>query len=134
MIERKELGSTQAQATCPPETTLNWTNCPVPASHQSPRSQSPRNTMPTVRFPRHLRRHVDIPDACELPGATAADIVAELARQYPAASEYLIDESGGLRQHVNLFIGDRMVRDRQRLSDVVNSADELTFMPALSGG
>ncbi len=87
-----------------------------------------------VRFPRHLRRHVPVPAECEATGGTVGDVLQDLDRRFPGVSSYLIDERGSLRQHVNLFLGDQLVRDRTKLSDSTEGYEELVIMQALSGG
>jgi hypothetical protein len=90
--------------------------------------------MATVQFPRHLLRHVDVPGECMAVGATVAEVVADLERQFPGVRAYLVDDHGALRQHVNIFIGERLLRDRERLSDPVDSDGMIHVMQALSGG
>jgi molybdopterin converting factor small subunit len=48
--------------------------------------------------------------------------------------DYLVDERGRLRKHVNIFIGDAMVRDRAALSDPIADDAEVFIFQALSGG
>ncbi len=90
--------------------------------------------MATVRLPRHLLRHVDAPDECVAAGATVAEVIGDLERQFPGMTGYLVDDQGALRQHVNLFIGERLIRDRRRLSDPLDADAEIYVMQALSGG
>ena len=58
----------------------------------------------------------------------------ELDRRHPGLASYLVDERGRLRQHVNIFVGESSVRDRERLSDGVASDARLFIAQALSGG
>lgn len=67
-------------------------------------------------------------------GATAADIVQALEGLAPGIGFYICDERGALRQHVNLFVGTQMVRDRRRLTDPVPEGVEVHILQALSGG
>ncbi len=90
--------------------------------------------MPTVQFPRHLIHQLDVPASCQASGATIADIVADLERQFPGVKDYLVGPQGGLRDHVNLFIGQQWLKDRRGLSDQVAESDEITVMQALAGG
>ena len=47
---------------------------------------------------------------------------------------YVLDEQGRLRQHVAVFIGGELIRDRTRLSDTVAANQDIFVMQALSGG
>ena len=90
--------------------------------------------MPTVRFPQHLLRHVKAPATVQAQGATVAEALRDIERQYPGVLDYLVDEPGSLRKHVNIFIGEALVRDRAALSDPVTDDAEIFVFQALSGG
>ncbi len=90
--------------------------------------------MVVVRFPPHLIRHFPVPTECAAEGNTVAEAVLDLERQYPGLTGYLIHENGTLRQHVNIFLGEQMVRDRAGLSDSLEGVNEMFVMQALSGG
>lgn len=90
--------------------------------------------MAKVTFARHLQRFFPNLRSVEVPGGTVAQIVAEVDASFPGLAAYLIDDQGSLRKHVNIFIGNQLVRDRQTLSDAVQAADEVFILQALSGG
>lgn len=91
--------------------------------------------MVRVSFPTHLRRHfAAVPPICDAQGATVAEIVRDLERQYPGLCAYLVHEDGSLRQHVNIFLDERWLTDRRRLSDSVAGVKQIYVMQALSGG
>jgi len=87
-----------------------------------------------VCFPPHLRRHFPLPAACHIEADTAAAAVAELDRLFPGVAAWLIHENGALRQHVNLFLDEQFLRDRERLTDSLVGVKKLHVMQALSGG
>jgi hypothetical protein len=66
--------------------------------------------------------------------STVADVVQELERIAPGFAFYVCDERGRLRRHVNIFVGEERVADRERLSDRVGPEARVTIMQALSGG
>ena len=90
--------------------------------------------MAIVRFPRHLTNQFSVPPTCEASGATVAEVVADLERQYPGLAAYLVDEQGAVRKHVKLFIAGQWIADRERLSDLIQPSDEILVVQALSGG
>lgn len=90
--------------------------------------------MPTVRFPQHLLRHVKAPAVVQARGATVAEALWDVERNYPGVRDYLVDERGTLRKHVNIFIGDALVRDRVALSDPLTDDADVFVFQALSGG
>jgi hypothetical protein len=90
--------------------------------------------MASVAYTSHLARFFPGLSDERVDGATVADIVRELDRRHPGLASYLVDERGRLRQHVNIFVGESSVRDRERLSDGVASDARLFIAQALSGG
>ncbi|MCB1772708.1 MAG: MoaD/ThiS family protein [Gammaproteobacteria bacterium] len=68
----------------------------------------------------------------------AAGSVAEVLRAVdaiaPGFSDYVLDERGALRRHVNVCVDQRLVIDRQTLSDRVGDNATLHIFQALSGG
>ena len=70
----------------------------------------------------------------EVPASTVADVVAEMEKLAPGFAFYVCDERGRLRTHVNIFVGEERVADRQRLSDRVEPDSRVYIMQALSGG
>ena len=87
-----------------------------------------------VKFSSHLKRFVDLPDVFHATGETIRDIIDQLEKEYPGVTGYLLHENGKLRQHVNLFLDDRMIKDREGLSDPVELTKTIFVMQALSGG
>jgi hypothetical protein len=47
---------------------------------------------------------------------------------------YVGDETGRLRRHVNVFIGEEPICDRESLGDAVPPGGEIFILQALSGG
>jgi hypothetical protein len=90
--------------------------------------------MPHVSFTRHLQRF--FPDLVEgdVPGTTVREVVDALERQHPGIAAYLTDDVGRLRPHVNVFVGEEPIRDRQGLRDAVAPGERVFILQALSGG
>jgi molybdopterin synthase sulfur carrier subunit len=88
----------------------------------------------------HLTRHLYafFPQlegrALDVEAADVAGVVRALEAIAPGIGFYLCDERGRLRPHVNVFIGNAMVRDRRQLSDAVAAGDKVSILQALSGG
>lgn len=91
--------------------------------------------MPQVKFTHHLQRFFpDLPLTTHTKGSTVANVIATLNQTYPGLAGYLVDDSGALRKHVLIFIGDAVITDRTTLQDAVNDTDHLFIFQALSGG
>lgn len=90
--------------------------------------------MPVINFTSALKRFYPNLQPISIEGQTVADILKKLDATYPGLTDYLINEHGALRHHINIFIGDKMIRDRDCLSDEINKGDEILIFQALSGG
>jgi sulfur-carrier protein len=65
---------------------------------------------------------------------TVAAVLDVLAVRHPALERRVRDELGRRRAHVNLFVGADNVRDRDGLTTPVRAGEELSIIPAVSGG
>ena len=90
--------------------------------------------MPTVKFTSNLKRFYPDLAPLEVHGETVADVLSEIESRYAGLKDYIVDENGCLRKHVNIFIGNDMIKDRLTLKDELSGQDELYVMQALSGG
>ena len=65
---------------------------------------------------------------------TVAELVRKLDELAPGIGFYICDERGSLRRHVNIFVEENRVGDRQGLTDAVPAGSRVYIMQALSGG
>ena len=65
---------------------------------------------------------------------TVAEVVAAVDARHPGLADYVLDDCGAVRKHVNIFVRGRVIADRAGLSDAVGADDEVCIMQALSGG
>ena len=84
-----------------------------------------------VRIPTPLRSYTAQQTTVEAQGATVAELLADLDRQFPGIRFRMVDEQGQLRTHMKVFVNQDATRD---LTTSVNGNDEVTIMQALSGG
>jgi len=91
--------------------------------------------MAEVTFTRHLQRFFPTLKALEVvPGSSVREIIEELDRRYPGFAGYVVDETGRLRRHVNVFVREEPIYDRDCLDDQVGPDDKVFIAQALSGG
>ncbi len=90
--------------------------------------------MPLVKFTSNLKRFYPDLAPLNVQGKTVAEVLDEIESRYGGLKDYIVDENGQLRKHVNIFIGNDMVKDRERLEDELSEKDEIYVMQALSGG
>jgi len=90
--------------------------------------------MPKVRFTSALKRFFPTLTDTVVEAQNIQGVILSLDQKYPGISDYLVDDSGQLRIHVNVFVKDELIQDREHLSDVVQEQDEILIFQALSGG
>jgi hypothetical protein len=89
--------------------------------------------MPSIEFTPNLTRHTQCPRA-ELDAATVGELLERYFERWPAVRGYVLDDQGGVRQHVKVLVDGANLRDRVRLSDDLNAQSQVFVFQALSGG
>lgn len=89
--------------------------------------------MARVSFTRNIQRHVECPPT-DADGSTVREVLDAVFAENERARGYVLDERGALRQHMNVFLDGRPIRDRESLSDEVTPTSSVCVMQALSGG
>ena len=87
-----------------------------------------------IRMARGLLVHVDVPATVRVEGGTAREAVDALILAHPSLRQFVLDDARRLRQHVNIYVNNELIHDRQDLSDPVADGDRLHILPAVSGG
>ena len=90
--------------------------------------------MAHIKFTPNLKRFFPDLEPIEIEASTVAEVLAAVDARWRGLADYIVDEKGHLRKHVNIFIGDELIVDKQHLSDAVNADTKIYIMQALSGG
>lgn len=64
-------------------------------------------------------------------GATLAELLDDLERQYAGVRFRMIDEQGKVRRHIRIFVNGEQVMN---LAHALAATDEVVIVQALSGG
>jgi sulfur-carrier protein len=91
----------------------------------------------TVRLGAPLRPHADGQAQLALSltdGATVAALLDALAAAHPAVERRIRDETGLLRQHVNVFVDAEPVARRTGVEAPLRDGAQVLVLPAVSGG
>lgn len=88
----------------------------------------------TVRVPTTLRTLTGGESEVGVDGATVGDVLDSLEEKHPGFRERLLDEDGGLRRFVNLFVSDDDVRFLDGLQTPVPDGETVSIIPAVAGG
>ena len=86
-----------------------------------------------VTFTGNIQRHVSCPPTT-VAGRTVGEVLHSVFASYEKARGYVLDDQGGLRKHMVVFVNGQPIRDRKTLSDAVPEGAEVYVMQALSGG
>ena len=84
-----------------------------------------------VAIPSPLRSYTGQRPEVEAVGASLAELLADLDRQFPGIRFRMIDEQDQLRPHMRIFVNRRETR---RLDTALEGGEELHIFQALSGG
>lgn len=90
--------------------------------------------VPRVVLTPHLVHLVGAPTEIDAEGTTVRDVLESAFRAHPRLRGYVLDDQGGLRPHMTVFVGLKPVADRRGLADPVPEGVRVTVMQALSGG
>ncbi len=87
-----------------------------------------------VRIPTPLRRVTNGQDKVSVDGAALNDVIASLDAEFPGIKERLCDETGALRNFVNVYVNGEDVRFLAGLQTETKAGDEVSVVPAVAGG
>ncbi len=90
--------------------------------------------MAQIRFAYTLKRFYPDLKPAQIQASRVKEVLDQLELKHPGIRDYLVDEHGRLREHVNIFIGEEPIQDEEHLSDVVKDSDEIYIAQAVSGG
>ena len=92
--------------------------------------------MPTVEITSHLYQFFPAlaNRVIKVPADSVAGVLHSVNEIAPGFTDYVLDERGALRRHVNVCVNDTLVIDRLTLSDHVPDEAVVYIFQALSGG
>ena len=100
----------------------------------TPEHAASRDTKITVSVPTPLRDCCAGASELAIPATNLHAVLDELERRYPKLHRSICDETGAVRRHINLFVNTQHMRDCDGLDTLLEPADVVTIMTAVSGG
>ncbi|MDI1308841.1 MAG: MoaD/ThiS family protein [Methylotenera sp.] len=92
--------------------------------------------MPHVEMTQHLYRFFPQLKNTTLtvPAGSVKEALLAINEIAPGFTDYVLDERGALRRHVNISINDNIVIDKLKLSDLIPNDGTVYIFQSLSGG
>ena len=87
-----------------------------------------------VRIPTPLRKLTNNEELVEVNAATIGGAIAELQARFPGIKERLVDETGGIRRFVNVYVNEEDIHFLQNQETALKEGDEVSIIPAIAGG
>jgi hypothetical protein len=89
--------------------------------------------MPTIQFTPQLRRFIATPEV-RSQASTLRAVLEDAFAGNPLLRGYVLDDQGGLRANVVVFVDGERCRERARLDQALQPASTVYVLQALSGG
>ena len=88
----------------------------------------------TINVPGPLRVYCAGASQLSLRADTVRTALESLERSEAALYRNICDETGAVRRHLNVFVNTENVRDLDGVNTRLRPGDEVTILPAVSGG
>ena len=87
-----------------------------------------------MKIPSPLRRFTDNQKQIELDALTVKAALTELFNRYPDIKPQIMDDTGNLRNFVNLYHNKVDIRQQEGLDTKLQAGSEVRIVPAIAGG
>lgn len=88
----------------------------------------------SVRIPTILRTYTGGESEVGAEGATLAEVIDSLESAHPGIRARVLDDEGGLRRFVNVYVGNDDVRFLDGLATPTPDGTQVSVIPAVAGG
>jgi molybdopterin converting factor small subunit len=88
----------------------------------------------TLHVPGPLRTYCAGASQLSISARTVRAALEDLERSQPALYRNICDETGTMRRHLNVFVNSDNMRDLDGVDTTLAAGDEVTIVPAVSGG
>jgi len=87
-----------------------------------------------ILIPTPLRTYTERKDSVLLEGNTVGELLQRLTATYVPLKRHLYDDTGSLRNFVNVYVNDEDIRYLQKEQTLVTEKDTVSIIPSIAGG
>ena len=88
----------------------------------------------TIEIPPAFRRFTDGVPKVACSATTVAEALDALTKQFPGLSRHVRDESGQIRQFLNIYLNEEDIRFLGGESCALREGDRVLLVPSIAGG
>lgn len=87
-----------------------------------------------IEIPTAFRRFTEGAPKIDCSAVTIAGALAELTTRFPALSRHVRDDSGQIRQFLNIYLNDEDIRFLGGEASPLKEGDRVLLVPSIAGG
>lgn len=87
-----------------------------------------------VKIPAPLRRLTDGQREVQTSAGTVAECIQQLSQSYPGLKDRLCEDDGSVRRFINIYVRGEDIRFGSGLETALKDGDDVSIVPAASGG
>lgn len=88
----------------------------------------------TIEIPTAFRRFTDGAPRVDCSASTVAEALDALTKRFPALSRHVRDDSGQIRQFLNIYLNEEDIRFLGGESCALREGDRVLLVPSIAGG
>jgi molybdopterin converting factor small subunit len=88
----------------------------------------------TIEIPTAFRRFTDGAPKIDCAATTIAEALSQLTARFPDLSKHVRDDSGQIRQFLNVYLNEEDIRFLGGESCALHEGDRVLLVPSIAGG
>jgi adenylyltransferase/sulfurtransferase len=88
----------------------------------------------TIEIPTAFRRFTDGAPRVDCSASTVAEALEALTKRFPELSRHVRDDSGQIRQFLNIYLNEEDIRFLGGESCALREGDRVLLVPSIAGG
>jgi len=88
----------------------------------------------TIEIPTAFRRFTEGAARVDCSASTVAEALDALTKQFPGLSRHVRDDSGQIRQFLNIYLNEEDIRFLGGESCALREGDRVLLVPSIAGG